>query len=102
MSCDVTQNRLLAQAGDTLPPEVSLHLESCELCRLYQSRMNSLQLDLRALPTPSSADRKAAFLEELTSLGPVVRTRPVLLSQQRKPVWAQWTHLPWKIGRAHV
>lgn len=81
MTCDVARNRLLALPDPTRPTDDLLpHLAECAACRAVQAEAVRLDELLKQLPVPSSAERKAAFLNELDFDGPVIRTRPVVPS----------------------
>lgn len=113
MTCDVARNRLLALSDPTRPTDDLLpHLAGCAACRAVQAEAVRLDALLKQLPVPSSAERKAAFLHELESSGPVIRTRPVVPSSLAgsgafKPVtkWLKrvnWTYIGSGVAAAVV
>ena len=99
MKCEAARNRLLA-APDALHPGDRLvaHLAGCEPCRAVQAvalRLDKLLADLP--PAPSSEARKAAFLDSILEVGPIIRVKPHSLrtpSGSFRP-WkaARWPHL---------
>jgi hypothetical protein len=77
MTCDVAQNKLLAPpVPGRLPDDVVAHLAGCGRCRAYRERAAALDAELAALSAPSASERKAAFLDEIVSAGPVIRAVP--------------------------
>jgi hypothetical protein len=81
MKCDIVQNRLLAlTAADAVPADLGAHLDECDLCRRYRDRAALLTAELAVLPTPSSEDAKAAYLDSLLAAGPVIKSVPSIPS----------------------
>lgn len=81
MKCESFQNRLLALPSPAAPtPELAAHLTACGGCRAFAERAGNLDAVVAALPVPSSEVAKAAFLDSLAALGPVIHTKPSILS----------------------
>ena len=79
LPCAVCQNRLLAlPEGAALPADLRSHLADCARCAPYRARLGQLNDELRAVPVPPADERKFAFLESLTAVGPVIRTMPTV------------------------
>ena len=78
MKCEAVQNRLLAAPDAHDPGEpLRVHLADCAPCRAMQAKALQLDALLADLPAaPSSASRKAAFLESMREAGPIIRVKP--------------------------
>lgn len=98
MKCDAVQNRLLAAPDASYPgEELAAHLAGCATCRAVQTHALKLDILLANLPAaPSSASKKAAFLESVQEAGPIIKAIPRTLrtpSGTFKPFRAvRWEH----------
>ena len=78
MKCEAVQNRLLA-TSDALHPgaELAAHVAGCAACLAMQARAAELDIYLTRLPAaPSSAAKRAAFLESILEMDPIIETKP--------------------------
>lgn len=77
MTCDALRNRLLAEPDPTrAPAELRPHLAGCAACREFVARYESLAANIAALAAPNSELAKLAFVENLTSAGPIIKSVP--------------------------
>jgi hypothetical protein len=78
MTCQDVQNKILALPDPRRVPELFReHLESCPACLAWWKQAARLEGLLEQLPAPPPpADKKTALIDELTSVGPVIRTIP--------------------------
>ena len=103
MTCESLRNRLLALPSPVAPvPELAAHLTGCSGCRAFAERagtLDALIVEAVAWAVPPSESAKAAFLDSLAALGPVIHTKPTTADRHSgtyRPLRALARRVDWK------
>lgn len=80
MNCQTIQNHVLALPDPRqLPGNLRDHFDACPVCLGWWKQVVRLECLVEQLPAPPApGDRKAAFIDDLTAAGPVIRSIPLL------------------------
>ena len=78
MNCTSVRNRILSLTDPRrLPEALRAHVEACPACVAWWKSAARLESYLEILPAPPApADKKFALIDELTAVGPVIKSVP--------------------------
>jgi hypothetical protein len=89
MKCKQVLQRLLATSGPrTVPAEVLAHLEGCERCRGWSTRLRQIDAAVPMLPVPDSGEAKAALVRKFLA-PPTPLAEPVWTRRRLRVNWAR-------------
>jgi hypothetical protein len=89
MNCKQILQRLLATSGPrTISAEVRDHLEGCERCRRWATRLQEIDAAIPLLPVPDFAAAKAALMQEFLA-PPAALPEPVWAPRRLRVNWVR-------------
>jgi hypothetical protein len=89
MNCKQILQRLLATSGPrTISAEVREHLEGCERCRRWATRLQEIDSAVPSLPVPDASGAKAALMAQFLA-PPAPLPEPVWAPRRLRVNWAR-------------
>src|SRR5262245_3072300 len=89
MKCKHVLQRLLATSGPrTLAAEVREHLEGCERCRRWSTRLQQIDAAVPSLPVPDSGEAKERLVRHFLA-PPAPVSEPVWAPRRLRVNWAR-------------